>query len=231
MAQFGFKKIPLIFVFDSPIKKGDFITNASNFISEAAGQGPDVLLIKVIAKILKLKNLDNKIILPLLVNPQKLNITKQPKVITAFTKKGLLAQYWPAIPDTISIAGMAASNHSLMILNQLDLLTRTMEEGIRNPITMLYKFGLGNYRGYIENFKVGIDATYPNVFNYTFDFKFLDKDHFRMFLYAITTTSLNTLIQNPMKAIKDQLSMGATEIVSSSNITGNKALLRNKYKL
>jgi len=227
MAQLGFKKIPLIFIFDSPVKKANFVSNALNFI----GQGPDVFLIKIIAKVLKLADLSNKIILPLLVNPQSLNITKQPKVITTLTKKGLLAQYWPAIPDTVSISGTAASNQSFMILNQFDILTKTMEDGVRNPVIMLYKFGLGTYRGYIENFKVGIDATHPNVFNYTFDFKFLDKEHFRMFLYAITTTSLNTLIQSPAKTVKDQISMGASEIMSSSNITGSKGLLRNKYKL
>ena len=234
--NFAFKRIPLYFVIDAPE------STVGKILGTVQGIGSQVLLgtIQQAAKIMPALGLDNpysdvdlglgggtgtnknkkfnKIVIPMLVNPTSMSIQKQPTVNKTLTKRGILNQYWQAQPDAISFSGRAASDRSVFIFTQLDQLVSTTETGTRNLVTMIYKFG-GVYRGYIENFRTAIDAEKPGVFDYSFDFQFADKRHFKIFYFAVKTNTLNEAIQEPAKFANDQLKLAASELKAMSGVS------------
>ena len=209
----GFKRIPLIFIIDT---SGGTIGSWQDRIS-AGGLEGNIYQILLQKSNLVPGNFSNKLVIPMLVNPQSFSVTKNPRVTKTLTKKGLLIQSWQSDPDMVNISGRAASSKAFYVLSQLDALSKTLENGTRNIVTMVYKFG-GIYRGYIENFKTAIDSQQPGIFDYSFDFQFIDQNHFRLFLMSLKTSSLNDAINNRGKAFTEQLHL------SAKNLTGNMSI-------
>jgi len=217
-----FRRIPLFFIFDAPqsvIGKiyeravGGMVPTVIGTIADKAAVMP---ALSKIAGPLK-----NKIIIPMLVNPTTLSIAKTPNINITLTKRGVLNQYWKSNPDILTFTGRAAGDRAFFILSQIDVMMKTMEEGIRNLVTMVYKFG-GVYRGYYENFRMSIDGEKPGIYDYSFDFRFADRNHFRLFLYAIRPSALNEAIQNPGKFVTENLKIAASELASTTGISLRK---------
>lgn len=216
----------MIFVIDTPsVALGanfgtlglaaDTIASGGGNVLQTAEQQVVLGLVQNVAKLfggqqLSANDFINKMVIPLIVNPQSMSVTKNPKVSRSLTKKGLLIQSWQSEPDVINFSGRAASNKSFVILSQLDAVSKTLEDGSRNIVTMLYKFI--PYTGYIENFKTAIDANISSVFDYTFDFQFVDKSHLRLFTLAIQDSTINNLINGEGTAAKRQLGLDANSL-------------------
>lgn len=159
--------------------------------------------------------------LPMLVNPNSMSINKNPQVNKTLTKRGVLTQFWQAEPDLINFSGRAAGKRAFLLLTQIDQLMQTMESGTRNVTTLIYKYG-GVYQGYFLNFKIAATAEQPGIFDYSFDFQFTDTKHMRLFLMAISTSTLNAAIDNPGKFIVDTIKMGKDELASTAGVSLGK---------
>lgn len=230
------RRIPLVFIFEAPESKigkifgrlaGGAIPTVLGSVADAKAVFPALAAIGAGASKIGLTglggllgNLQNKIILPMLVNPSTIEVAKTAKVVKTLTKKGIINQFYQSDPDVISFSGMAAGEKSFLILTQLDTLLKTMENGNRNIVTMVYKFG-GVYKGNLENFRITASAENPNVFNYSFEYHFIDRNHFRLFLLAIRPGTLNEAIQNPGKFFTESIKLSASELI---NTTGFSAL-------
>ena len=165
-----------------------------------------------------ISNLSKMIVIPMLVNPTSISIQKNPKVNSTLTKRGMLYQYWPSEPDLMSFQGRAASGTAFFTLSQLDTLMQTMEDGTRNLSYLIYKFG-GVYAGYFLNFRTTGDAMQPGIFDYSFDFQFVERNHLRLFLYAMTASSLNEAILQPGKFFTESIKMGASQLAQTSGLS------------
>ena len=130
----------------------------------------------------------------------------------------MLNQYWQAEPDLVSFQGRAAGSKAFFILNQLDQLLQTTEDSTRNICQMVFKFG-GVYSGYFRNFRINGDGMQPGIFDYNFDFQFTDRNHLRLFLYALKASTLNEAINNPGQFIKDTLNLSASSLVGTAGIS------------
>lgn len=221
------RRIPLIFIFNAPESiPGGFLATATQMGAQVLAQGlvPTALSLATpfTTAVPGLKTLSgtlaNKIIIPMLVNPTSIAVQKNPKVNETLTKRGILNQYWQAMPDLVTFQGRAAGARAFFILNQLDQMMKTMEDGTRNQVTMVYKFG-GVYNGYFLNFRMAGDGLQPGVFDYSFDFQFTDQKHFRLFLYALNPSILNQAINNPGQAVTETLKLSASELASTTGIS------------
>jgi len=227
-----FKRIPLFFIIDRPNSAFGKVQGAISSLATAGtviGAAAQEALLGTVVSIqnavggqpVNIKNaLLNKMIIPLIVNPQSLSVTKNPRVVKTLTKRGLLVQSWQSEPDVLNFSGRAASDRSFLILNQLGTIAKTMEDGSRNIVTMLYKFG-GVYQGYLENFKTAIDANNPGVFDYTFDFQFVDQKHFELFLFSINTSTINSLLKGDItgkrpSSVVQQLGLTSDDLKNNS---------------
>lgn len=227
---FSFRRIPLYFVVDAAESVKGRITD--QIMSGGAGVS-QVTLGLVNSALSSVPGLGvpktdlsfkNKLVIPMIVNPSQMSLTRNPRVNKVLTKRGILNQYWQADPDTLSFTGRAASDRSMFIFNQLESVIKTTETGTRNLVTIIYKFG-GVYNGYVENFRTSIDAEQPNVFDYSFDFQFADKRHFSIFLFTLRTNAINEAIRYPGKFMTDQWRIGAAEMKTMSGISlGGKIL-------
>lgn len=217
-------RIPVTFVFDAPestIEKV-FQTGLGGTVGIATWTvGAAAKLLPALAGS-GITSLANKIVLPMIVNPTSITVAKNPLVSKTITKRGILNQFWQSEPDLISFQGRAASNRAFFILSQLSAMMQTMEQGTRNRVTMIYKYG-GVYTGYFMNFRTGSDSMQPGVFDYSFDFQFADRKHFQLFLFAIKPSILNEAIQTPGKFITETVKLGASELGSTSGISLGKA--------
>lgn len=185
--------------------------NALSKVSEFAAQG----------SLFALGLATNKIIIPMFVNPSSITVTKTPRRISALTKRGQINQYFQAEPDKVSFRGTAGGQKSFLLLNQLDVLLKSIETGTRNVVKMVYKYA-GVYSGVIENFTIETNADNPNIFNYGFDFNFVDQNHFRLFMLAIRPGTLNQAIQNPKQFVKDTLKISASELLNPTGLAWKK---------
>ena len=215
-----FKRIPLIFIIDTDSGVGFWQDQVAAGIDGKIQQSILLGLSQtgLFPALKGLANIKNKLVIPMLVNPQSFSITKNPTVTKTLTKKGLLVQTWQSTPDVVNISGRAATQKSFFILSQLDALSKTMENGTRNIITMVYKYG-GAYRGYIENFKTAVDAEQPGIFDYSFDFQFTDTNHFRLFLMSFKVSSMVQAINQPGKFFKEQARITSKELLNVSTVS------------
>lgn len=236
------QRIPLIFIFDAPESRSgklfegltgggvNAVPTIIGSVADAKSVFPALGAIGTgLAKIpgvssatSALNNLRNKIIIPMLVNPSSLTVNKNPRVVKTLTKKGIVNQFYQAEPDVLKLSGTAGGQKSFLILSQLDSLLKTTETGTRNIVTLVYKFG-GVYKGIIENFEINVNADNPNVFNYSFDFNFVDRNHFRLFLLAIRPSVLNDAIHNPKQVFKENLRLAASELINTTGISIKKS--------
>lgn len=225
--NFSLLRIPLYFVIDAD----ESVVGKIKDQLTSGGLGIGQVTLGVINKALSLMpglgvqdmskdlfNFKNKLVIPMVVNPSSMSVTKNPRVNKQLTKRGILNQYWQAEPDTVSFSGRAASDRSVFIFSQLDSLLKTTETGTKNLVTLIYKFG-GVYNGYVENFRTAIDAEKPGVFDYSFDFVFADRRHFKIWLFAVKTSVINEAIQYPGKFATEQLRIGAGELKTMSGIS------------
>lgn len=232
------RRIPLLFIFEAPESRvgkifdrlaGGVAPTVIGTIADAKALYPALAAIGAgLSKIpggsavtAAASSLRNKIIIPMLVNPSTIEVTKTPRVVKTLTKKGIVNQFYQSDPDILSFTGIAGGQKSFLILSQLDALLKTTETGSRNIVTMVYKFG-GVYKGNIENFRISASADTPNVFNYSFEFHFVDRNHFRLFLLSIRPGTLNEAIQNPGNFFKENLKLSASELINPAGLSIRK---------
>ena len=206
------RRIPLIFVFDAPNSNFGKLYQrlTGGLVATSIGYLADVVP--------ALKGMANKVIIPMLVNPSSIDITKTAKAVKTLTKKGIVSQFYQAEPDVVSFSGIAGGQKSFLILAQLDNMLQTIEDGSRNIVTMIYKYG-GVYKGNFENFRISTSADNPNIFNYSFEFHFLNRNHFRLFQLGIRAGTLNEAVQNPGKAIRENLKIAAKELMNNTGVS------------
>lgn len=220
MYKFRIKRIPVFFVVDAPESvTGNWLERSHERAMEAIlGYVTKVTSIVPALALHKDISLKNKLIISLLVNPSRFTVIKTPRVNQTLTKRGMLYQYWRAEPDTLQIEGRAASERAFFVMSQFDALTKATENGTRNVVTMIYKYG-GIYNGFIDNFRIDIDAERPGIFDYSFNFIFADKKHFRIWLMSVTNNSLNKALQYPKEWFSENIKLGASEILGASGFS------------
>jgi len=227
MAARLFNRIPVAFAIPAPTGFGfgkiqAYLSGGATGIAFQAIANVVGRVIDTATNAQAIGNLSKMIVIPMLVNPTSITIQKNPKVNSTLTKRGMLYQYWPSEPDLMSFQGRAASQTAFFTLSQLDTLMQSMEDGTRNLSYLIYKFG-GVYSGYFTNFRTTGDAMQPGVFDYSFDFQFAERNHLRLFLYAMTASALNEAILQPGKFFTETIKMGATQLAQTSglSIAGN----------